>query len=410
MQRRPRIHRLRGVIQNYPWGSRHVLAELLGRPAPSAQPEAELWLGAHPNGPSLVEVDERWSRFDERIREDPAYWLGPETLAAHGPRLPFLMKVLAVEQPLSLQTHPDAQRAAHIFEQDRHLSPSQRRYTDPYAKPELVCALTRFEALCGVRPAGEIRAWLDAAGLADGMRPVPTDSAPADVREFLARWLRQSGPDRTRRIARLVDAATRRAADDPISRRILALAAHWPGDPGLIAPVLLHDITLEPGEALFLPAGILHCYLSGTAIELMAASDNVVRAGLTDKPVHVDEVLEVASVAATESLVCRAVIRECEQVWSPDAACGFQLSRFDLETGRPIEVRTHSLEILLCHAGHVEVTSDDGRIMLEQGDALAVPAALVSHVLSGPGTIFRAALQAPGLPVRAGAGREPMPE
>lgn len=369
-----------------------MLAELLGRPAPSAQPEAELWLGAHPNGPSLVEVDERWSRFDERIREDPAYWLGPEVLAAHGPRLPFLMKVLAVEQPLSLQTHPDAQRAAHIFEQDRHLPAAQRRYTDPYAKPELVCALTRFEALCGVRPAGEIRAWLDAAGLADGMRPGPTDSAPADVREFLARWLRQSGPDRTRRIARLVDAATQRAADDPISRRILALAAHWPGDPGLIAPVLLHDITLEPGEALFLPAGILHCYLSGTAIELMAASDNVVRAGLTDKPVHVDELLAVASFERFRPPVITPVANGDGQ-WRYETPClKLKLSRVEADPDRQPVILKCGSSILLCIEGRLCVRAADEALDLAKGTACILLSGTTTVEMTGRGIGFLASL------------------
>ena len=385
------IHRLEGVIKHYAWGSRHVLAELQGRPTPSAEPEAELWLGAHPNGPSLVQVGEGWSPLDEQIREDPEYWLGPELLARHGPRLPFLMKVLAVEQPLSLQAHPDAQRAALVFEQDQHLPIEQRRYTDPYAKPELVCALTRFEALCGVRPVGEIRTWLADAGLPDLIRDDPGDRGAVAVRDFLARWLRAPEAERKQQIARLLDAAKQRADADPISRRILALAAHWPGDAGLIAPVLLHEIALEPGEALFLPAGVLHCYLSGAAIEVMAASDNVVRAGLTNKAIHVDEVLEVASVAAAAPPVCRSVVCESEQVWSPTAEHGFQLSRFGLERGRQIELRAHGIAILLCHAGSVEVTTPDHRITLAQGDAFAVPAALPSYVLSGTGALFRAA-------------------
>lgn len=395
MLRSPRIHRLRGAIQHYPWGSRHVLAELLGRPAPSAQPEAELWLGAHPSAPSLVEVETRWLPLDERIREQPSYWVGAEALGAHGARLSFLLKLLAVERPLSLQTHPDAARAARIFEEERQLPPTQRRYSDPYAKPELVCALTRFEALCGVRPAGEIRAWLDAAGLAHEIRSGPAGEGPAHVRSFVSSWLRQPDAERKRRVAQLVEAAARRAAEDPISRRILALAAHWPGDPGLIAPVLLHDVVLEPGEALFLPPGVLHCYLSGAAIELMAASDNVVRAGLTNKAVHVDEVLEVASFVPAPSLVCRATVRETERVWSPTPAPGFRLSRLEVSEGRRIELRTEGLEVLLCHEGRVEVASRESRLELARGDACVVPALLASHVLSGTGSVFRAAIEPP---------------
>ena len=370
-----------------------MLAELLGRPTPSELPEAELWLGAHPSGPSLVEVGDDWVPFDALLREDPEYWLGADTLAAHGPRLPFLMKVLAVEQPLSLQTHPDAERAALIFEQERHLPASERRYSDPYAKPELVCAITRFEALCGVRPVDEIRAWLEGAGLSDLIRSSADGGGAVAVRGFLADWLRQPDSQRKGAIARLMHAAQRRAAEDPVSRRILALAAHWPGDPGLIAPVLLHDITLEPGEALFLPAGVLHCYLSGAAIELMAASDNVVRAGLTNKPIHVEELLAVAKFEAFRPPVLAAVAGRDGQ-WRYDTSCPeFQLTRLARSSDQRSATLACGPSVLLCTSGQAYLENEHGEIGLDEGKAAAVSSsAVVSCRLSSLGTVFRASL------------------
>ena len=387
MRSRPCVHRLRGVIKHYPWGSRHVLAELLGRPAPSAQPEAELWLGAHPNGPSLVQGGERWAPFDELIREDPEYWLGPEVLARYGPRLPFLMKVLAVEQPLSLQVHPDAERAARVFAEDQHRPPSERRYGDPYAKPELVCALTRFEALCGVRDEAEIRAWLAASGLADWM-PAGLGGADA-VRDFFARWLRLSARERAPLLAQLLSAARRRAAEDPISRRVLALAEFWPDDPGLIAPVLLYEITLEPGEALFLPAGVLHCYLRGAAIEVMAASDNVVRAGLTNKPIHIEELLAVARFEGGRPGVVerqRSGDREVEYTLPRADFSFFEVDvRGDGVLAYP--QRTRGPAILLCTEGHLAIQVKGGSLRLDRGHACVISNECRFPSISGSGRI-----------------------
>lgn len=383
MPRRPRVHRLEGVIKHYPWGSRHVLAALQGRSTPSEQPEAELWLGAHPSGPAQVEVEGAWAPLDELIRADPEYWLGPEALARHGPRLPFLMKVLAVEQPLSLQAHPDAQRAASIFEQERHLSAAERRYTDPYAKPELVCALTRFEALCGVRSEDEIREWLAAAGLGDLMDSSAVGSAA--VHDFLARWLRLSSVRRRPQIEDLLAAARRRAAEDPISRRILDLAVHWPGDPGLVAPVLLHEIALEPGEALFLPAGVLHCYLSGAAIEVMAASDNVVRAGLTNKPIHVGELLEIACFEEGPPELLRGADSGSSYGGHRTPCHEFRLTRSRISPDGRLEVAVHGPMIVLCTGGRLRVEANGHALELARGAAVAIPAALEICEISGDG-------------------------
>lgn len=385
---------LRGAIQPYDWGSRTALAELLGRGCPSLRPEAELWLGAHPNGPAEVRVDGRWERLDVLIERSGDVLLGADAIGRFGRRLPFLLKVLAVERPLSLQAHPDAQRAAAAFEADRLREPAlPRRYADSYPKPELVHALTPFAALCGFRAAEASRAWLAEAGLADAW---PLDEGrPHDgaLRSFLAAWLRQPAAQREERIAGLVAHAAARASGDPIAQRVTELAALWPGDPGLIAPVLMNAVALAPGEALFLRPGELHCYLSGVAVEIMAASDNVVRAGLTEKPVDVEELLAIAPCMPGPAPIVAPTERIAGETVFPTAAAEFELSRLEPE-GREIPLRTRGPEVLLCTSGAVQLSSAAGGASLGQGASCLVPAAVLTYAVSGRGTLFRAALPA----------------
>jgi mannose-6-phosphate isomerase len=161
-----RIHRLANPVRNYAWGSHRAIAELLGQPVPSAQPEAELWLGAHPSAPSRVQTDDGEVPLDAFIARDPVGVLGPGTALHFHESLPFLLKVLAAEQPLSLQAHPSAAQARAGFARENAagipLGADARCYRDPNPKPELICALTPFSALCGFRPLAELRANLEA--------------------------------------------------------------------------------------------------------------------------------------------------------------------------------------------------------------------------------------------------------
>jgi mannose-6-phosphate isomerase len=250
------MQRVHGTVQHYAWGDHTFIPDLLGVEA-DGTPWAELWLGTHPNGPS---------RLDD----------GTALVDTTGP-LPYLLKVLAAAEPLSLQTHPDAEQA-----RDGH---ERGIYPDDQPKPELLCALTPFEALCGLRPVDATLSLLDDLGVADGR---------------LARVLAADGPRAclvglyrgTIDPASVVDAC--RSGDRVEADWIRRLDQRYPGDPSVAVAVLLNHVVLAPGDALRLDAGNLHAYLSGAGIELMGASDNVVRAGLTVKPVDVDELLRIA--------------------------------------------------------------------------------------------------------------------
>ena len=373
------IVRLVGAIQNYPWGSRRALAELLGRSAPSDAPEAELWLGAHAKGEARVETEsgERVA-LSAWIARDPVGVLGADVAARFGERLPFLLKLLAVERALSLQAHPDEEQARIGFES------GVGHYVDGEAKPELVVAHTRFEALSGFRPLDAIRASLASVGLGALLAPDETDA-----RGLFARWFAPADEAaRDAALARALDAA---CSDDPAEAAMRELAAHYPGDPGVIAPLLLHRVELAPGEALFLEAGELHCYLGGVAAEIMAASDNVLRAGLTGKPLAVDELLRIGRFAPRVPTVLRAAeSAPGVRTWCAPAP-HFELGAIEVGADGVAIAARGGVEVLLCHAGRVRV---GGGPTLRQGESCLVPAAVGPYRLEGAGRLYRAGVPA----------------
>lgn len=250
------MQRVDGIVQHYAWGDPAFIPQLLGVD-PDGEPWAELWLGTHRNGPS---------RLDD----------GTPLADVTGP-LPYLLKVLAAAEPLSLQTHPNAEQARAGF--------ARGIYPDDQPKPELLCALTPFEALCGIRPVDATLDLLDDLGCADGhLARVLSSHGPGDALAGLCRGLIDPSG-----VVAACSSSTRAEAE-----WVRRLEQRYPGDPSVAVTLLLNYVVLEPGQALRLDAGNVHAYLQGAGIELMGASDNVVRAGLTVKPVDVDELLRVA--------------------------------------------------------------------------------------------------------------------
>jgi mannose-6-phosphate isomerase len=247
------VQPIRGAVQHYAWGDREFIPRFL-HTEPDGRPWAELWLGTHPNGPAQL--------ADGRPLADVT---GP---------LPFLLKVLAAAEPLSLQAHPSADQARAGF--------AAGRYPDPEPKPELLCALTEFEAFCGIRPLEPTLVLLGELGAAD-LAAAVRDVGPGGALAALYHGAVHTGP--------IVKGC--RASERPEARWVTRLDERYPGDPSVAATLLLNLVTLRPGEAIRLGAGTLHAYLGGAGIELMGASDNVVRGGLTVKPVDVDDLLAV---------------------------------------------------------------------------------------------------------------------
>jgi mannose-6-phosphate isomerase len=385
-----KVYPLTGVIRPYAWGSRTVLAALQSRQVPSDGPEAELWLGAHPGDPATVTGPDGSVGLDTLIADDPKGRLGETVVDEFGVRLPYLMKVLAADAPLSLQAHPDAEhaRAAYAAQQADPAAP--RIYTDPYHKPEMLVALSPFEALCGFR---------DPARSAEALAAVPVpDLAPVvhalrtgvaglqDAVRMLLTWPPETRPA-------LVEAA--REYGPALAGE---LASRHPDDPGVLVALLLNHVRLAPGEAIWMPAGNLHAYLRGAGVEIMAASDNVLRGGLTPKRVDVDELLAVLRFEVLDDPVLAAAPVAPGVVTWPVPVREFALYRIELDGTRPpVEVPGAGPRIVLSVRGDVFVGEavDGTPVEITPGAAAFVSADAGPTKAAGAGEIFVATVPGP---------------
>ncbi len=389
------VYPLTGVIRPYAWGSRTILAELQGRPAPSDGPEAELWLGAHPGDPSTVTGPDGPVSLATLIDDDPGGRLGAEVADEFGARLPYLLKVLAADAPLSLQAHPDAAYARRAFAAQEADPSAPRNYTDAHHKPEMLVALTPFEALCGFRAPPASAAVLEAAGL-PRLEPVVAAlrGGVAGLRDAVEMLLTWPADDRAALVEDLCAATPEPYADDyALARR---LAAHYPGDPGVLVALLLNHVRLAPGEAIWMPAGNLHAYLHGAGVEIMAASDNVLRGGLTPKRVDVGELLRVLRFEVLDDpILPPAPVAAGVVTWRVPVR-EFALFRVDLDGGAPVEVPAAGPRIVLGAAGETFVGENHGTpIELGPGSAAFVPADTGPIKVAGTGTVFLATVPSP---------------
>jgi mannose-6-phosphate isomerase len=377
---------LSGFIQEYAWGSKTALPQLLGHAA-TGRPQAELWLGAHPRGPARLPDQ----TLIEHIALAPHHALGAQVRGRWGERLPFLLKVLAVEAPLSLQVHPNEQQAREGFAREQALGldvdDPKRSYKDTSHKPELVVALTRFEALCGFRRPEAMVERLSALNVADLRSTVQMLEGWPDavgVQGVVHGLLGMSESERVEVMGAVTRALEARVDRGEEFARAYELARLYPGDVGALLTLMLNHVVLEPGQALYMPAGNLHAYLKGMAIELMAASDNTLRGGLTPKHVDVPEVLATLQYDLGSVPVLTARRESEEEVWDVPAA-EFRLSRINLARGAVAPGR-RGPEILLCVDGEASV---DGHA-LSRGSALWVDAADAGYAVTGRGVVFRA--------------------
>src|SRR5687767_1525317 len=289
---------LTNTVRHYPWGSRTVIPELLGEPTPADLPYAELWMGAHPGAPSVLADG---TPLDKAIEQQPEAFLGDAVRERFGERLPFLMKVLAADTPLSLQAHPTMEQAQAGFAAEEAAGvprdDSTRSFKDPFHKPELLLALTEFEALCGFRPVEESLHCLAKLQVPE-LKPTIAALARGGLRAVIPQLLALSDKRVTTLVGAVAATASRFvAAGDPEFINTYRWAAHLagthPGDPGVVISLMCNHLKLAPHEAIFLPAGNLHAYLSGAGVEVMASSDNVIRGGLTAKHVDLAALIEV---------------------------------------------------------------------------------------------------------------------
>jgi mannose-6-phosphate isomerase len=396
------VELMRNRIRPYAWGSRTAIAELTGAPSPAAHPQAEMWMGAHPGDPSVLLGAHDDRSLADAVAADPEAMLGAGVTAAFGGRFPFLLKVLAAAEPVSMQAHPTAAQARGGFDREEAMgipvSHPNRNYRDPYAKPEMIAALTEIQALCG---------------FAEPQRTVEVISGLGvpQLDHYLALLSGQPDAEGTRALfsslitvpssvfGALLDAVMaacvtklRQGAGPYLAeyRTVLELGERYPGDAGVLASLLLNRITLHPGQALFLSAGNLHAYLSGVGVEIMGNSDNVLRGGLTPKHVDVPELMRVLDFTPGPMPILVGEAGPTGELVYPAPTVEFRLSRIDV--GHAIREITHDgPQVILVTAGTVTVTAA-GREAIEavKGQSVWIAAEDRSVRISGEGTIFRA--------------------
>jgi mannose-6-phosphate isomerase len=390
---------LRPALRRYAWGSRDGIAALQGRPVPAPGPEAELWMGAHPSAPSGVRRDGRPATLDAVIAADPRRELGDRCAARFGGRLPFLLKVLSAAAALSIQVHPSRAQAEAGFraENERGLPPGDpaRNYVDDWPKPELLVALTPFEVLAGLRDPADAAGLLRALGIAE-LEPLARAAAggPQALAGVLGAILQWPEAGRERLVGAAVAACARlAAAGGPYAAACAAAAraaADHPGDLGLVAMLLLRHAVLEPGQAVFMPAGGLHTYLRGTGIEVLANSDNVVRAGLTGKHVDVPELLRLVDPAVAVPVLAPRRLGEHVAAYDTPAP-EFRLYLAHLPQDA-VPLPGAGPRIVLCTEGGVGLRdSRGGTAKLSRGESAFVSAADGPVAAAGPGHAFIAA-------------------
>jgi mannose-6-phosphate isomerase len=388
---------LQTSVRHYPWGSRTVIPELLGEPSPADRPYAELWVGAHPDEPSVLSDG---TPLDKAIERRPEHLLGAGVRKRFGNRLPFLMKVLAAEQPLSLQAHPTNEQAQAGFAAEEAAGVPRddptRTFKDPFHKPELILALTPFEALCGFRPVEESLHCLAKLQVPE-LKPTIAALARGGLRAAIPQLIALSAEHRAVLVNAAAEAAARFvAAHDPefinTYRWAASLAETYPGDPGVVISLMCNHLKLAPGEAVFLPAGNLHAYLSGAGVEVMASSDNVLRGGLTGKHVDLAALIEVLDFTDGRVPVLHPVLGPGGLRY-PVPIEDFDLTRIQLDA-QSGTLTTRGPQVLLCTEGEAELTSSgpdspEGPLTLGKGAAAFVPAGAEVSA-SGPAVLYRA--------------------
>ena len=384
-----------GVRQSYPWGTKDAIPSLIGQ-APDAKPWAEQWYGAHPLGDSPTPDGATLSEHLAQQQDQ----LGKAALMTFGRRLPFLMKILSAASPLSLQAHPTRQQAREGHAREAllgvPLGAPERSFKDDWPKPETIVALTSFEALVGFRDPVRTAQLFEDLGVGDALASVigplrDRDGSPALQEVFLDVL---SLDDRRHLVDEVLGAAVNHL-DAPgelglFARTAVEIDEYFPSDPGILAALLLNRFSLEPGQALALAPGVMHSYLRGCCIEVMANSDNVLRGGLTAKHIDVDALLHVVSFAPTPAEVLLPSGSDGTYIY-PTSFEEFELWLLQPTDGSPLQVpRSDSGRICLVASGSFELSGDGDPVVLKPGKAVFIGAE-EAIVARGEGQLFVAA-------------------
>ncbi|MDR2632918.1 MAG: mannose-6-phosphate isomerase, class I [Treponema sp.] len=399
-----RMFRLQNPVKHYDWGSPEWIPRLLGAANPEGLPWAELWMGVHPEGSSITEYAGTALPLSALIAQDPVGYVGTAIRQAFG-TLPFLFKLLAVEKPLSIQAHPNQEQAQRGWEWENQLGiplkAPYRNYKDPHHKPELICALSPFKALCGFQEPEQIVRGLTAfsqsapeplyRAFQSLTQTLQTGTTTQSLRAFLQELFDLPSARGRALSAYVRDCQERLSNEYPVYKEVWELMAYfaelYPGDPAVLSPLYLNQIELAPDEGLYLPAGVLHAYLSGFGVELMANSDNVLRCGLSSKHVDSEELIRILDFSVFHPHILRV---QGGRYQTP--AQEFSLWVMEGQGGQ-VQHPQFLPGILIVTQGKLHITSStgEGEWSLKQGESAFIPAGRREDLLfSGTYTLYGA--------------------
>jgi len=387
------IFSLKNQIQNYAWGSREILGRMRGVPVPTEQPEAEVWVGAHPGAPSRATVDGAESPLNELIVENPSRFLRPDRTSDW---FPFLFKILAIDAPLSIQVHPTPEQAIAGFEDEQArgiaIDAPYRNYKDRYSKPETVIALSPMRVLTGVRPVEQLKTLAAAFGAA-----WLAERAELSPKQLLTEIIRLPEETASAAVQHLVDTAPGLlgASNDVVAdaaELVRIVDGKYPGDRGLLVAFVMNLVHLAPGESAFTPDGQVHAYVSGTAIELMNPSDNVMRAGLTAKHIDTEELIKVLGEKQDAPVIQRPNPEDgplgTYAMWDERMS----VTRVRVEEGKPLSYTFKGISAALSVAGKVTIQAKDGNgteeFVLGATESVLHVGEPSEAVLSGSGELY----------------------
>ena len=387
------IFSLKNQIQNYAWGSREILGRMRGVPVPTEQPEAEVWVGAHPAAPSRATVDGAESPLNELIVENPSRFLRPDRTSDW---FPFLFKILAIDAPLSIQVHPTPEQAIAGFEDEQArgiaIDAPYRNYKDRYSKPETVIALSPMRVLTGVRPVEQLKTLAAAFGAA-----WLAERAELSPKQLLTEIIRLPEETASAAVQHLVDTAPGLlgASNDVVvdaAELVRIVDGKYPGDRGLLVAFVMNLVHLAPGESAFTPDGQVHAYVSGTAIELMNPSDNVMRAGLTAKHIDTEELIKVLGEKQDAPVIQRPNPEDgplgTYAMWDERMS----VTRVRVEEGKPLSYTFKGISAALSVAGKVTIQAKDGNgtdeFVLGATESVLHVGEPSEAVLSGSGELY----------------------
>jgi len=394
---RSKIYYLENPIQNYDWGSKTELNRLFNIPNLENMPQAELWIGAHHKAPSLVKLTENEKPpLDLLINTYPDMILGKKVANQYDNTLPFLFKILTAQKPLSIQTHPDLKTASKGFKDENAsggLIDDNRNYKDTNHKPELIYALTEFNALYNFKaPENIIKSILNinSETLNQLIKYLDIKDQKEALQKFYSNLIYLNSSDKSLIVSEIIKLVNR-ASSNPEFAIIKYLNQFYPEDFGILAPLYMNHIKLLPGDCMFIKSGEIHSYLNGSGIEIMANSDNVIRGGLTNKHIDYNELIKVLNFNFNLPNEVNVELSDNERIKTIQPQVNeFGMSILKL-TNSQYQFKPSSAEMWFCLQGNPVVCdlSTEGKVVLKQGEALLIPASLNSVNLEGMGEIIR---------------------